>query len=488
MSEKLLLSELNLLIRDALLEAFPDTVWVVAEISELKENRTGHCYLELIEKDEVSDEITARARATIWSYTFRMLKPYFETTTGQLFTSGIKVLVQAAVEFHPAYGFSLNIKDIDPTYTVGDMVRRRNEIINRLKTEGVFDMNRELPLPEVPQKIAIISSATAAGYQDFINQLENNTNGFVFYHKLFEAFMQGSEATPSIINALERIYDFEDFFDLVVIIRGGGAQADLSCFDNYDLALNITQFPLPVLTGIGHEKDDTIIDLVAHTRLKTPTAVAEFLIAGMERFYENLLQLEAEIVLQTREKIEEQNSILEKTAENLQFLVSDFIYEKNIQLIRKGNKFQQEIRNYSFRKSDELNNFRNDFKSGVSLWSVKETNYLDQNRRILKRIAGEHLLKEKGKLIHFSDSFQNKVFKFMQKENERIHLNENSLRLLDPENVLLRGYTLTLKDGKIIKSADELSVNETIETRFTDGKIKSKILNKQKYGNKKGNL
>ena len=196
MEQKLTLFRLNQWIQEALKSAIPTSVWVIAEISELKENRSGHCYLELIEKEE--DEIIARARATIWSYTYRILKPYFETSTGQAFGHGIKVLVQVSVEFHPAYGLSLNIKDIDPAYTIGDMALHRKEIIDRLKAEGVFDMNRELALPLVPQKIAVISSKTAAGYQDFINQLENNPSGIKFYTHLFEAYMQGSETVPSI--------------------------------------------------------------------------------------------------------------------------------------------------------------------------------------------------------------------------------------------------------------------------------------------------
>ena len=200
MEQKLSLSELNELIKDSLQEAFPSLVWVVAEVSEIKENRSGHCYLELIEKQE--NEIVARSRATIWSYTYRMLKPYFETTTGQLFTHGIKILVQVMVEYHPSYGLSLNIKDIDPTYTVGDLALQRKEIIERLQNEGIYDMNKELELPLVPQKIAIISSATAAGYQDFVNQLEDNEHGFKFYTRLFEAYVQGSEAVSSIIHAL----------------------------------------------------------------------------------------------------------------------------------------------------------------------------------------------------------------------------------------------------------------------------------------------
>ena len=218
MNQKLTLTELNERIKDALLSAFPGTVWVVAEVSELKENRSGHCYLELVEKE--GNTITARSRATIWSYTYRMLKPYFETTTGQLFTHGIKILVQAAVEYHPAYGLSLNIRDIDPTYTVGDMALQRKQIIERLQQEGVFEMNKELELPLVPQKIAVISSATAAGYQDFMNQLESNEYGFRFYTHLFEAYMQGAEAVPSIIRALERIFQYDDFLMRLSLFAG----------------------------------------------------------------------------------------------------------------------------------------------------------------------------------------------------------------------------------------------------------------------------
>jgi exodeoxyribonuclease VII large subunit len=476
MEQKLTLFELNERIRETLLDVFPTTVWVIGEISELKENRSGHCYLELIEKE--GNEIIARARATIWSYTYRMLKPYFETTTGRLFTQGIKILVQVSIEYHPAYGLSLNIKDIDPVYTVGDLALQRKEIISRLQNEGVFEMNKELHLPLVPQKIAVISSKTAAGYQDFINQLENNEFGFRFYTQLFEAYMQGSEAVPSIIHALERIFEYEVFFDAVVIIRGGGATADLSCFDNYDLAFNITQFPLPVITGIGHEKDDTIADMVAHTRLKTPTAVAEFFITGTKRFYERLLELENEIVRLTRETIEIQKNRLESFAEVLDSSVSEFIRERNVQLTRTGNALQQKVNRYSFRKSYELVNIKHKLGSVISLWKVEKINSIDRKRRILKRVAGEMLLKENSNLDHIQITWTNETKSFLQKEQERIHLNENTVRLLNPENVLKRGFTLTLKNGKIVKSVTEVDVDETIETRFTDGKVKSKIINK----------
>ncbi len=474
MNHKFTLSQLNESIKDTLQDAFPTTVWVVAEVSEMKENRSGHCYLELIEKE--GNDIIARSRATIWSYTFRMLKPYFETTTGQQFSQGIKILVQVTVEYHPVYGLSLNVKDIDPTYTVGDMALQRKEIISRLQTEGIFEMNKELELPLVPQKIAIISSATAAGFQDFMNQLNTNESGFIFYTKLFEATMQGAETVPSIINALERIFQYEDFFDAVVIIRGGGATADLSSFDDYDLAFNVTQFPLPVITGIGHEKDDTIIDLVAHTRMKTPTAVAEFFITGVARFYERLLDMENEIVQFVRDTIDDEQNRLERIAASLNYSVSGYINEKQTQITKMGNELQQNVSRFSFKKKYEINNLKHDLESAVSLWFVETKNRMEQKRRVLKRVVGESLLKENATLIHYKDLVTSKSRKMIFREQEKIHINENSVRLLNPENILKRGYSLTLKDGELVKSVAQLKMNDEIETRFADGKVKSKII------------
>jgi len=477
MEQKLTLSQLNESIKDALSDAFPKTVWVVAEVSELKENRSGHCYLELIEKEE--NTIVARSRATIWSYTFRMLKPYFETTTGQPFAEGIKILVQVAVEYHASFGLSLNIKDIDPTFTVGDMAMQRKEIINRLQNEGVIEMNKELELPLVPQKIAVISSATAAGFQDFTNQLENNEFGFKFYTKLFEATMQGTDAVPSIIHALERIFQYDAFFDAVVIIRGGGASADLNSFDNYDLAFNITQFSLPVITGIGHEKDDTIIDLVAHTRLKTPTAVAGFLISGIAVFYERLVEMENEIVQITSNTIDLQQNNLERIAERLRYSVSGFINEKKIDLSKKGNDLQQNVGQFSFRKKYDLNNLKHDLESVISLWFAETKNKIELKRRFLKRVVGESLLKENANLIHFKDLIASESKRIIFREHEKIRINENSMRLLNPENILKRGYSLTLKNNKIIKSAAQLQLNDEIKTQFADGNVKSKITKKE---------
>ena len=282
------LYELNGLVKRSIRSCLPDTYWVQAELSDVRTNYSGHCYLEFVQKDAGGNNLIAKARGTVWSNIFKMLKPYFEQETGQSFTSGIKVLVEVSVEFHELYGYSLTVLDIDPTYTVGDMERKRREILRQLEEEGVIDLNKELEMPMLPQRVAVISSATAAGYGDFCNQLANNPRGYGFRTELFPAIMQGERVEESVIAALDAIYGRMEEFDVVVIIRGGGATSDLSGFDTYALAANVAQFPLPIITGIGHERDDTILDMVAHTRVKTPTAAAEYLIACMDRVAERL--------------------------------------------------------------------------------------------------------------------------------------------------------------------------------------------------------
>ena len=286
--QALSLYELNGLVKRTIRDRMSETYWVQAELSDVRSNYSGHCYLEFIQKDASGNNLIAKARGTIWSNIYKMLKPYFEQETGQAFASGIKVLVRVSVDFHELYGYSLTVLDIDPTYTVGDMERKRREILRQLEEEGVIDLNKELEMPMLPQRIAVISSATAAGYGDFCNQLANNPRGYGFHTELFPAIMQGERVEESIIAALDAIYARLEAFDVVVIIRGGGATSDLSGFDTYELAANCAQFPLPIITGIGHERDDTVIDLIAHTRVKTPTAAAAFLVACMDQVADRL--------------------------------------------------------------------------------------------------------------------------------------------------------------------------------------------------------
>lgn len=318
MSQQVLsLFELNRFVKQALHNHLPDTYWVQAELSDVRSNSSGHCYLEFVQKDTGGNHLIAKARGTIWSNIFKMLKPYFEQETGQQFASGIKVLVQVSVEFHELYGYSLTVLDIDPTYTLGDMARRRREIILRLEEEGVLTMNKELDMPLAPQRIAVISSATAAGYGDFCDQLKNNPYGLSFQTKLFPAVMQGERVEESIISALESVYQELDEWDVVVLIRGGGATSDLSGFDTYNLAANCAQFPLPIVTGIGHERDETVLDIVAHTRVKTPTAAAEHLIACL---YETAMRLEdyaTRVVNKIEERLNWEHTRLNRLSERI---------------------------------------------------------------------------------------------------------------------------------------------------------------------------
>lgn len=301
--QALSLYDLNALVKRSIRNCLPDTYWVQAELSDVRSNYSGHCYLEFVQKDARGNNLVAKARGTIWSNVYKMLKPYFEQETGQAFASGIKVLVNVSVDFHELYGYSLTVLDIDPTYTVGDMTRRRREILRQLEEEGVIGMNKELPMPMLPQRIAVISSATAAGYGDFSDQLANNPRGFYFHTELFPAIMQGDRVEESILMALDAVNARREEFDALVIIRGGGATSDLSGFDTYLLAASCAQFPLPIVTGIGHERDDTVIDSVAHTRVKTPTAAAEFLIARASMCADRLDDLSARMHESVRRRL-----------------------------------------------------------------------------------------------------------------------------------------------------------------------------------------
>lgn len=274
---ELSLSQLCHQITDSLQADFAEPVWVHAEISELSV-RNGHCYMELVEKNADNNAFLAKTRANCWANIFALLKPYFEAETGQTLRAGLQVLLSVTVEFHPVYGMSLSIRDINPTYTIGNLAQQRMAIIAQLTADGIIDMNKQLQLPLLLQRIAVISSDSAAGYGDFCHQLNGNAEKFAIYRKLFPALMQGERAEASIIEALDKINNEIELFDAVVIIRGGGASTDLSCFDSYNLCLNCAQFPLPIIAGIGHQRDVSVLDMVAHTSVKTPTAAAEFIL------------------------------------------------------------------------------------------------------------------------------------------------------------------------------------------------------------------
>ena len=365
------LSELTSRIQEVLRFNFDTPVWIRAEISELRENPGGHCYLEFIEKDETTDSILAKSKATIWNSTYRMLKPYFESSTGQSLRAGMNVLVAVSVEFHGVYGFSLNVRDIDPTYTIGEMAARRLKIIRQLEADGVIDMNKQLEMAVLPQRLAIISSPTAAGYGDFCDQLTNDQNHFAFYHKLFPAIMQGDQAEASIIAALEKIYEYAELFDVVVIIRGGGATTDLACFDSYDLAINCAQFPLPIISGIGHQRDISILDMVAHTSVKTPTAAAEFLISKMQLAENNTFSIGFEIRDIVRIQVEQEKRKISTT--NL--------------------RIKQTLHSWVAAQDYKLTTYRNRIGSLLKLTIASEINRLNMLDKNIETYSPQFLLK-----------------------------------------------------------------------------------------------
>ena len=352
--QALSLYELNGLVKRSIRDRMSETYWVQAELSDVRSNYSGHCYLEFIQKDASGNNLIAKARGTIWSNIYKMLKPYFEQETGQAFASGIKVLVRVSVDFHELYGYSLTVLDIDPTYTVGDMERKRREILRLLEEEGVIDLNKELEMPVLPQRIAVISSATAAGYGDFCNQLSNNPRGYGFYTELFPAIMQGERVEESIIAALDAIYARLEAFDVVVIIRGGGATSDLSGFDTYELAANCAQFPLPIITGIGHERDDTVIDLIAHTRVKTPTAAAAFLVACMDQVADRLDNLSFRLQQGVRNRLLWEHRRIEGLKQRIPSAVYKRISDAKYRLLAANRDLQMATRQFLSMKKHRL--------------------------------------------------------------------------------------------------------------------------------------
>jgi exodeoxyribonuclease VII large subunit len=312
MTESISLFKLNNSIKSLLKKNFSGGLWVWAEISEIKENLNSHCFLELVEKSDNGSTVIAKQRAVIWANTYRLIKPYFLNETGTALKAGIKILFFCTLEMHENYGLSLLITSIEPSFTVGQISLQKTKIINQLTREGIIGMNKLLPFPVLPQRLAVISSKTAAGYEDFCHQLSNNIFGFKFYIKLFEALMQGEHTENSIIEQLDKIYQNLHLFDVVVIIRGGGSTSDLSAFDSYNIAAHLAQFPLPVICGIGHHRDNSVLDAVASVSAKTPTAAAEMLIAKMQIQKNTISSLSQKIINLSHQKIDNHKKRLQE--------------------------------------------------------------------------------------------------------------------------------------------------------------------------------
>ena len=433
------LYELNSLLREVIECEMSNEYWVEAELSECRESR-GHCYMELIQKDEQNATPIAKASAKCWASKWMIIRPYFERTTGQQLHAGMKVLLKVYAQFHEAYGFSWIVTDIDPTYTLGDMARKRQEIIRQLKEEGIFDLQKELQLPLFCQHIAVISSETAAGYGDFCNQLADNPYGFQFQTQLFPAIMQGDGVEQSIINALEQIFTrseecgvrSENSFDAVVIIRGGGATSDMSGFDTLALAENVANFPIPIITGIGHDRDESILDMVSHTRVKTPTAAAALLIDHLKAVVDALDDAQDRLIHYCNSRLYTLNAQLTTLSEALPRLFSIVKTRHEARIETLHSRLVAAVRQGIITNQSKIN-------------TIEERLPILTDRRLMT-------------------------------EKHRLQLIEEKAKSLDPTLLLKRGYSMTMKDGKIIRDAATLHPGDEIETRLANGTVRSTVI------------
>lgn len=429
--DRLTLYELNSLVKETIELTFTQQFWVEAELADATERR-GHLYLDLVQKDEHSATPIARASARCWASVWASVRPRFERTTRQRLTAGMKVLLRVYPQFHQAYGFSWIVTDIDPTYTLGDMQRQRQEIIDQLKRDGVFDMQRELTLPMFCQRIAVISSATAAGFGDFCNHLQHNDYGFHFAVELFPAIMQGEQVEPTVISALDSINSRIDDFDCVVIIRGGGATVDMSGFNTLLLAENVANFPLPIITGIGHDRDESIIDMISFMQVKTPTAAAAFLIERLLNVSERITAATSSITRCVQEKLEYERIRLTALSTRIPIL--------------------------------------------FSLTKTRQLSIIDSLTQRMTAAVQQDIRQRQHQLQIAAQRLAPATQRTMQQEQHRLQMLTQRTAALDPAAILRRGFSMTLCNGRFVTDASQMKNGDIMETRLANGTVLSRVI------------
>lgn len=430
METALTLYELNNLVSEVISSVMLDEYWVEAEISELRVVR-GNCYMELVQKAEDTRTPVARASAKCWRTYWILVQSSFERVTGRQLCPGMKVMMRVHADFHEAYGFSWIVTDINPEYTLGDIARRRREIIARLKEEGVFDLQKELIIPLFAQRVAVISSDNAAGYDDFCNQLQNNEKGLAFSVKLYPAVMQGESTEDSVIEALDRIYKDEDKFDVVVIIRGGGATSDLSGFDTLSLAENVANFPLPIIVGIGHNRDESVLDLVANMSVKTPTAAAAFLIDRLAAVAARVDAAATSLSKYVTNRIEQEKSRIKYLSTVLPSLYAAVKSRENMRISRMSDSLYVAVR--------------------------------------------QIVASEKARLDLMPQRLSGAWRQAVTGESHRLQMLEQRVAASDPKRMLARGYTLTLHDGRAVTDLSSLKKGDMLTTLFAGGEVMSEV-------------
>lgn len=419
------LQEFNNRIKRLLADPSVMNCWVVAETTDVRINQ--HCYLQLLEKNPKTGATVAKIKAIIWGNQFRFLNAQFKQVTGRDIGNDMKIMVCLSVNYSPQYGLTVVINDINPEFTLGDMERQRQEILNRLTQEGIIGQNKTVPVPPVLQRIAIVSAAGAAGYGDFMKQLTDNKYGVCFYPCLFQATMQGVKTVPTVLAALDKVEQNQHLFDCVVIIRGGGGTEELNSFDNYDLARRVATFPLPVIVGIGHERDITVLDYVAGIRVKTPTAAAEHIILQAANALAHIGDLSNQVVSIARDYIARAKEQLSYYAGNLPIMAQRIIDTNTLRL--------------------------QNFIQNIPL-------------HVQRRIEGEN-----AQLARQKDAIKNAVAQVKMKETMRLEALGDKIELLSPRKVMARGYTLTTCEGKIMTDAAQLEAGKLVTIHFRDGKV-----------------
>lgn len=448
----LTLKELQLQVKESLANQFPSAIWIVAEIHTISKNRNGHCYIELVQKSKTSNTIVAQAKATIWANKFAFISSFFESETDCELSAGMNVMLQVAVSYHEVYGLSLNVLNINPTYTIGDMEKAKKEIIAKLIDDGVFDMNKAITFPSVIQNVAVVSSSTAAGFGDFVNQMETNIYGYRFNITLYDSVMQGPNTEASVLAALNAIGDNADKFDAVAIIRGGGSKNDLSWFDNYNIAYMVTQMPLPVISGIGHERDESIVDMVANTRMKTPTAVAGFIVDYNHKYEQQVEDASSEIFSIAKE-----------------FLNSSDLYLSNItmSIMRVRSTLDKQME----KCERTMQAVRIEVKGKIK----EEARRLEQTDTSIQKYATSKIANSQKSLTVLTDSLSSTIKHKLEKANERLEFLNHRLTLNDPRTILKRGYSISRVNGKVVTNDFEVHDGDILETVLYDGKVTSVV-------------
>ena len=424
------LYELTHMVRETIEDNLSWSVWLQAELSAVSQ-RGPHCYLEFVQKANRGNTFVAKAKGNIWGNRWNIIRPYFERVTGQPLSMGMQVMVQVEPTFHEIYGFSLNVLDINPTFTLGDMARRRQEILRRLSDEGIAEMNKELSLPVPLRRIAIISSETAAGYTDFLDQLIHNDYGLRFTAKLFPAIMQGEHVERSIISALNAVADELDNWDVVVIIRGGGATSDLTGFDSLPLAEHVAQFPLPIITGIGHERDDTVIDLISHTRVKTPTAAAEFIVRqGVEQL-ELIDSLSADIQAAARQVLHQHRLRLDRLTQQLPSLFE--LYENG------------------------------------------QLRLIDRLQHTITATTQSLMAAQQLRLQRLDSNVSANCRQLISDRRHQLQLISTRIDAARPDRLLQLGFSIVRLDGKAVRDSSSLQSGQTVDITLSKGTVKAVV-------------